>query len=278
MRSIWSGTVGFGMIVIPVKLGTVVSREDLPLHRVRRADGSRIRQQNIAEADGQPVEWRDIAMGWDTGNGQVVLVEDADLEKAYGPKNREAKILAFVPAAELPRAAHETSYYVEPAKGGEKAYELLATALARTGKAAVVSVAIRQRAALGLLYADDGYLVLERLQWASAVKKPDFGAPRTGVTDAEVSMAENLVTAMSGEFDWRAQADTSAQALEEVIRAKTETGQLVGSPTAPRPGAATAPADLAEVLRASVAAAKAAREPKPIPRKRAPRRTKEVAA
>lgn len=278
MRSVWTGTLGFGMLVMPVKLGTVVSKEENLLHRVRRCDGSRIRQPYVAEADGKPVEFSDTVMGYETGDGRVVLVEESDFDLAYGEKNRNAKILAFTPAGALPRTAHETSYYVQPGAGGERAYELLAAAMRRSGKAGVVSVAIRQREAMALLYAtDDGYLVLERLQWAANVKKPDFAAPATGITENDIELAENLVGLMSGTFNWPALADTSAQALADVIQAKAETGQVVGTPAAKPAGSVTAPADLEDTLRASVAAAKAALAPVPAARRPRTRKTASAA-
>jgi len=270
MRSIWAGTVGWGMVSVPVKLGTAVSEDRLPLHRVRRSDGSRIRQQNIAEADGAPVPRADIRTGYQAGNGQVVVLEKEDFERAYGEKNRTARILAFVPADSAPRTAHETSYYVQPDAGGEKAYALLARAMEEAGKAAVVSVAVRQREALGMLYPDgNGYLVLERLHWAAEVRTPDFPAPAPHLEPAETAMAASLVSELSGPFDWSAFTDQTQEKLNTVIQAKLETGQVLGTPSAPAPGAATRPEDIMAVLAASVAQAKAERAPEPVRKPRA---------
>jgi DNA end-binding protein Ku len=281
MRSIWTGTVGWGMVTIPVKLGTAVSEDKLPLHRVRRSDGSRVRQLNIAEADGQRVAWEDIRMGYETGTGQVVVVEKEDFERAYGEKNRTAAILAFVPADAAPRTAHETSYYVQPGPGGERAYALLALAMEEAGKAAVVSIAVRQREALGLLYSGgNGYLVLERLHWAAEVKQPDFAAPAPQLQAAEISMAANLVSQMSGTFNWPAFTDKTEEKLTAVVQAKLETGQVLGVPAAPAPGAATLPADIMTALAASVAQITAERQPKPVrkPRTRKTAPVKETVA
>lgn len=252
---------------IPVKLGTAVSEDKLPLHQVRRKDASRIKLKRVAEADGQEVEWADLTMGYETGSGQTVLVEDADFEAAYGEKSRDAKILMFVDlGGVVPRRAHDTSYVVQPGPGGERAYELLAEAMTRAGKVAVVSIAVRQREALAMLYAADGYLILERLQWAANVKQPDFAAPHTEIGEAEISLAQNLVTSMSGTFDWQARTDTSMEKLSAVIQGKVENGQLTGTPKAP--GSNPAPLNLAEALKASVAAAKATQKPARKPRTR----------
>jgi len=277
MRSVWDGAISFGMVVIPVKLLPATSDSGgLELHRVRRSDGSRVKMRRYAEADGPDgpeVPWEDTVMGYETGNGTTVLVEESDFTLAYGEKNRAARVITFIPAGSLPRVAHESTYYVQPGKGGDGAYALLAEALKRTGKVAVVSVAVRARQALALLYPDErGYLLLERLQWAADVGTPPFEAP-SGVSEDQVEAAENLIALSSAPFDWAAQEDASASALADVIARKAETGQVVGTPTAPGTGAA--PADLMAALAASVEAAK----PKPPARKpRAGKAVKEEAA
>lgn len=274
MRSIWNGTIGFGMVVIPVKLGTAASEDKLPLHEVRRKDGSRITYKRTAVADGEEVPYSDIVKGYETPNGQMVLLEREDFDAAYGEKNRDAKIVAFTDAGRLPRTAHEASYHVQPGPGGEKAYELLAKAMDDTGKAAVVSIAVRQREALALLYTTgDGYLVLERLHWAANVRKPDFEAPSGKATADEIVLAENLVMQMSQTFDWQAYTDTSMEKLSAVIQGKIETGQLTGTPSAKTPDAVTQPAELMAVLSASVAEIKAAKKPAAPPRKSRTRKT-----
>src|SRR5580693_564308 len=121
VRSMWNGTISFGMMVIPVKLGTAVSDEDLPLHQVRESDGSRIGYRRYAKADGADVEYADVAKGYQAPDGRTVILTDADFTAAYGTKNREAKITSFTSASALPRTAHRQSYLVQPDKGGEAA-------------------------------------------------------------------------------------------------------------------------------------------------------------
>jgi len=270
MRSIWTGTLGIGGLAFPVKLGTAVSEDKLPLHRVRRSDGSRVRQQNVAGADGQPVDWNDIVAGYETGSGQTVLLEKDDFARAYGEQSRHIAIQSFLDASSLPRSAHDTTYVVEPGNGGERAYALLALVMEESWKAALVSVAIRQREALALLYAVNGYLYLERLHWAAQVKAPDFAAPAPKLDNKEIALARTLVDTFTGTVGWDAYKDTTMQRLTEVIQGKIETGQVLGTPQAP--SAVTAPQDLAAVLAASVEAAKKAQAPARKPR--APRATK----
>lgn len=264
MRSIWTGTLSFGMVVIPVKLASAVSENKTELHQHRRSDGSRIAYKKVAVADGQPVEYSDIVSGYETANGQVVLLERADFEAAFGAKSREAKVIAVTDVSALPRLAHEESYVIQPGNGGDRAYELLAKALTATGKAAVVSFAMRQREAIGLVYASaDGYLTLERLQWAANVRTPDFAAPSSGVTDAEVEQAVALIGVLPQGFDWSAARDESEERLQAVIQAKIENGDVTGAPR--EATSVTCPADFSDLLRQSVQAAK----PKPARKPRA---------
>lgn len=274
-RSMWSGTIGTGMLVLPVKLSNAVSGDGLELHRYRTSDGSRIRMNRVAEADGKDVAYADTSQGYELADGTVVLLTDDDFAKAFGEKSRTAKITQFVDEDALPRTAAGASYYVQPGKGGETAYALLNTAMNNTGKAAVVSIAIRQREAYALLYAQGDYLILERLHWGSDVKLPEFAAPAPVLDASLVALAENLVNEMSAPFDWRSVPDENEARLAAVVQAKAETGQVTGVP-APR-AAAVPPADLAAALLASVEAARAAKDPGPV-RTRAPRTAKKAAA
>ena len=264
MRSTWKGTISTGGISVPVALVKAVSDESrLPLHRVRRADGSRVRQLNVAEADRQLVTTEDITSGYEMPNGQVVLVEDDDMAATFGTENSGAAITAFIPVASMPpRTAAQSSYYVRPEKGSERAYGLLAHAMLNTGRAAVLDIALRQRKSLAVLYPTaEGYLVLERVDWAANVRAPDFAVPKLADLAAEqVELMENLIALSPGSFDYASVTDTSAQKLEEVVQRKAEAGLVLGKAKVPGD---SAPADLTEVLKASVAAAREASRPAP---------------
>jgi DNA end-binding protein Ku len=253
-RSIWTGTLSAGMLVLPVKLSTVVSDESVELHQVRKSDGSRINYRRFAAADGEEVAYADIAKGYEAPDGRTVVLTDGDFEQAFGGKSRNARILQFTELGSVPRTAAGTSYYIQPGTGGEQAYALIAKALNDLEKAAVVSIAIRQRESLAVLYPDgSGYLVLERLNWAADVKRPDFAAPAVPSDTALALAAAELVNTMTKPFDWSSYTDTSAERLAEVVQAKLETGQSVGTP-APRPEGSPTPAqDLTAVLQASIA-------------------------
>lgn len=264
MRAMWSGSFGISLLTIPVKLGAAVSDGDLKLHQHRRSDGSRIKYLRVAEADGAEVPYSEIVKGAETADGSVVLLEDKDLEQAFGEKSRNAKILMFTDPANIPRIAAGKAYVVQPDIGGEKTYALLAGALARTNKVAVVQIALRQRERLGLIYADEGYLYMESLEWVDDVRKPDFEAPDTEVTDAEAAMADQLVEQMSSNFDFSAYHDESKLRLAELVAAKAEVGQVFSGPTTGT-NSMHIP-DVTAALSASISAMKAAKETVPEPR------------
>ena len=165
------------MVAIPVSLGVAISSNDIEFHQ-HAPDGSRIRLKRVAESTGEEVPYADIRKGYDCPDGSVIFLTDEDFAEALGPVSREAEILQFTSALAIPDMAKSTPYFVRPGKGGERAYALLARALAKTRSVAIVKFGLRQRKRLGALSATtDGYLVLEQLEWADDIRKPDFAAP-----------------------------------------------------------------------------------------------------
>jgi DNA end-binding protein Ku len=273
IRSMWKGSFGISLLNVPVKLGAAVSDNDLKLHQHRKSDGSRIKYVRVAEADGQEVPYSDIVKGAEAVDGSVVLLTDDDLNEAFGEKSRNAKILMFTDPQSIPRVAAGKAYVVQPDTGGEKTYALLAGSLQRTGKVAVVTIALRQRERLALIYSDGGYLYMETLEWSDDVRTPDFTAPDVEITAAEADMADHLVAAMSGDFDYSAHHDESKQRLAELVAKKAETGQAISSAT---PDTHSPAPDIASALEASLSALKSAQESVPEPR--AARKLKAVKA
>lgn len=264
MRSLWSGAITLSLLNVPVKLGSATKDNALGLKMVRKSDGSQIRFTRVAEADNKEVAWSDIGKGYTAPDGSLVILDNADFEQAYGPKNRVAEILMATDAVHVPPLAIKTSYYVEPGKGAEKTYALLAHALQASGKVLVLTFALRQREALAVLRPLNGYLVLQSLEWYADVLKPDFEAPPQTATDAEQELALKLIEQVTGDFNHASYTDTSTEALAAVIRGKIEKGQTV-APAAPtstdRPTAQYQ--DLMSTLSAAIDAKKS---PVPTPR------------
>jgi DNA end-binding protein Ku len=259
MRSIWKGTVSFGLVSIGVKLYTATEEKDVSFHQVRRDDGSRIRYKRVAEADGEEVAYGDIAKGYQLPNGEVVVLTDQDFADLPLPTTRTVDVLEFVPAEQIDPIYYAKSYYLEPEKNAVKPYVLLRDALMDTDKVGIVKVAIRNREQLAALRVREGVIVMETMIWPDEVRDPKFGFLDEDITlrQPERAMAESLVESMSGDFDASEFTDNYREALQEVIHAKVE-GREVIEPEEQQPTSGTV-VDLMSALRASVEAAKKGR-------------------
>jgi DNA end-binding protein Ku len=259
MRSIWKGTVSFGLVSIGVKLYTATEEKDVSFHQVRRSDGSRIRYKRVAEADGQEVAYGDIAKGYQLPDGEVVVLTDEDFADLPLPTARTVDVLQFVPAEEIDPIYFAKSYYLEPEKNAVKPYVLLRDALTESGKVGVVKVAIRNREQLATLRVREGVIVMATMIWPDEVREPTFASldEPVDLRPQERAMAESLIESMSGDFDPDAFTDDYRGALQEVIDAKVE-GREVVEPDEAQPTSGTV-VDLMSALRASVEAAKRGR-------------------
>lgn len=277
-RSIWTGAISLSIINLPVKLGSATKDNSLGLRMVRKTDGSPLKSKRVAVADGQEVEWNDIAKAYDAPDGSLVILGKPDFQRAYGEKNRVATITAFTDAGNIPPMAVKSAYWVQPATGGEKTYALLAGVLQQTGKVAVLGFAMRDREAVAVLRPHDGYLSIETLEWDADMLRPDFSAPPNTATEQEQAIALNLIETMTVKYDHSANADQSAEAVHAIIQEKIEAGDVIAPPQ-PADGINHGiPQDLAAVLQAAVDAQKGTGTPAaPAPAKRAPRTRKAAA-
>src|SRR6476469_3868589 len=165
MRSIWKGSISFGLVSIGVKLYTATEERDVSFHQVRRTDGSRIRYKRVAEADGEEVAYADIAKGYQLPNGETVVLTDEDFADLPLPTARVVDVLQFVPLEQIDPISFAKSYYLEPEKNAVKPYVLLRDALDASGKAGLVKVAIRNREQLATLRVREGVIVMETMSW-----------------------------------------------------------------------------------------------------------------
>jgi DNA end-binding protein Ku len=260
MRSIWAGTIAFGMVVIPVKLFAATEQRDVSFRQVHREDGGRIQYRRVCTVDGEEVPYSDVAKGYELPTGDVVVLTDEDLSELPLATTHRIDVLHFAPAGQLDPILANKAYYLEPEPAGVRAYVLFRDALERSGRVAVAKVAIRQREALAALRVRSGVLVLETLLWPDEVRSPDFAflEEDVDVHSQELKMAASLIDTMTEDFDSSAYHDAYREALEALVQAKIEGNEVVRPPgviTPERP----AGADLTETLRASVEAAKASR-------------------
>ena len=261
MRSIWAGAISFGLVVIPVKLYAATEQRDIAFRQVHRKDGARIQFRRFCTLDGEEVPYADVAKGYELPTGDIIVLTDEDLADLPLVTAHRIEVLHFAPSAQVEPIYAAKSYYLEPEATGARAYVLFRDALENSGKVAVAKVALRQREALAALRVREGVITLETLLWPDEVRKPDFAFldEDIEVRSQELKMAASLIDTMTEDFDPDQYHDDYREALEAVIQAKIEGNDIV-RPAGVIAPPASQPADLTEILRASVAALKSERD------------------
>ena len=201
MRAIWKGAVSFGLVSVPVKLYAATESHDVSFRQVHAKDGGRIKYQRVCSIDGEEVAYADIAKGYETEDGEMVILTDDDMEGLPSTSSREIAVEKFVPSDQIDPMLFEKSYYLEPEKSGTKPYALLRQALLDADRMAVVTVALRQRTTIAVLRVKDDVIVLQTMMWPDEIRTPDFSVEAGEVKDAEVKMAHMLVETLAGDFD-----------------------------------------------------------------------------
>ncbi|ETB37385.1 DNA repair protein, partial [Mycobacterium avium subsp. paratuberculosis 11-1786] len=143
MRSIWKGSIAFGLVNVPVKVYSATEDHDIKFHQVHAKDNGRIRYQRVCELDGEVVEYRDIARAYESDDGQMVIITDDDIATLPEERSREIEVLEFVPANEVDPMLFDRSYFLEPDSKSSKSYVLLAKTLAETDRMAIVHFTLR---------------------------------------------------------------------------------------------------------------------------------------
>ncbi|WP_017936045.1 non-homologous end joining protein Ku [Nocardioides sp. Iso805N] len=261
MRAIWKGAVSFGLVNVPVKLYAATESHDVSFRQVHVKDGGRIRYQRICSVDGEEVPYSEIAKGYETEDGEMVVLTDDDMAELPSSSSREIAVEKFVPSEQIDPLLFEKSYYLEPEASGAKPYALLRQALLDADRMAVVTVALRQRTTVAVLRVrsteNGDVIVLQTMMWPDEVRTPDFNVEVGEVKDAEVKMAHMLVETLSGDFDAAEFEDDYAEAVEALVKTKVEGGDVTRTETStPTSGEVV---DLLAALQRSVAAAKQAR-------------------
>lgn len=257
MRAIWKGAVSFGLVSVPVKLYSATESHDVSFRQVHVTDGGRIKYQRVCSIDGEEVPYSDIAKGYETEDGEMVILTDEDLATLPSTSSREIAVEKFVPSEQIDPMLFEKSYYLEPEQTGAKAYTLLRQALLDSDRMAVVTVALRQRTTVAVLRVRDEVIVLQMLMWPDEIRTPDFAIEPGDVTATEVKMAQMLVETLAGDFDASEYADDYAGAVQALVQTKIEGGEL--KRTAATTKTSGEVVDLLAALQRSVEAAKTAR-------------------
>jgi DNA end-binding protein Ku len=252
VRAIWKGAVAFGLVNVPVKLYAATGEHEVPLHQVHKKDGGRIRYKKFCSIEDEPVEYAEIAKGYETDDGQLVVLTDEDLQQLPLATEREIEVIEFVPGDQVDPILLGKTYYLEPDRTAAKPYALLREALTSTERMAVVKVALRQRESMAVLRVRDDVICLQTLLWPDEVREADFPILEQDVTvrPQELAMASSLVESLAGDFDPSGFEDRYRAALESVIEAKVSTGKTQAVPQKDEDGESGQTGEVVDLLAA----------------------------
>ena len=270
-RAIWSGTISFGLVSVPVRMYSAIAESDLHFHLVHEPDGGRIGYQKVCKAENEPVPDDEIVKAYEVKEDELVVLTDEDFDAAKSEGVKTIEISDFVPYEEIDPIYFERTYFLGPQDGGEKVYSLLRQAMEKTGLAAIGKYVMRDKQHLGCLRIREGVITLEKLFFHDEIRPAKEIAPRkTKVPEAELKMATALIGQFKGSFEPERYEDTYRDALLKVIKAKQKGKTITAVPAAED----EEPADLLAALKASVDAAKkrkgSVRAKRPPARKRKP--------
>jgi DNA end-binding protein Ku len=259
--TIWTGSISFGLVNIPVSLVTAEQRDDLDFTLLDKRDSSPIGYQKISKRTGKPVPGDRIVRGVEQANGRYVVVSDADLRRASPERTQRIDILAFTEAAAIAPLYFDRPYYLEPARGGERGYALFREALRRSGKVAVASVVMKTRQHLAAVLVHDRVLVLDVLRYASELRDPSkLRVPGPAlkalrISDRELKMAERLVAEMTEDWDPTKYHDEYRDELLVFIKKRGRAGKVTTAPETEEPATRKRAdiIDIAELLKRSLA-------------------------
>jgi DNA end-binding protein Ku len=253
-RAIWKGSISFGLVNIPIALYPATRREELKFRLLRESDLSPVNYKRVAEKDGKEVPWNQIVKGYEYEKGKYVILKDEDFERVDLEATQTVDIQDFVEQEEIDPIFFYKPYYLEPQKGGDKAYALLRDALKDSGKVGIAKVVIKTREYLAGVKPEDGVLVLELMHFADELA--DLGKlhmpKKIEVGKREMNMAKSLIDSMSSKWNPEKYRDDYREALMEVIEEKVEAGgkEIEEKPKkAPKP---TKVIDLVSVLQKSL--------------------------
>ncbi len=266
MRAMWKGAVSFGLVNVPVKLYSATEDHDISFRQVHREDGGQIRYKRVCSIDGEEVSYDDIAKGYQTEDGQMVVITDEDLKSLPSQASKEIAVEKFVPTEQIDPLLLDRPYYLEPEKGAGKAYALLRDSLEAADRMALVTVSIRTRMNMAVLRVRDGVIVLQTMLWPDEIRSAEFAnlSDVPSATERELSMANLLIESLAGDYDPEEFEDDYAQAVESLVQAKLEGGEVKAAPVA-KDGSGEV-VDLLEALQRSVDKAKASRG-EPVPKR-----------
>jgi DNA end-binding protein Ku len=279
-RAIWSGSISFGLLNVPVKLYSAVARRGISLREIRESDGARIRHRRVAEGTDEEVPYEKIQKAFEITEGNYVPISKDEMAALAPKKSRAIEVQDFVEIAEIDPIYFDSPYYLGPADGAERAYSLLASAMEGSGKVAIARFVFRNKEHLAALRTDGGVLTLTTMRFADEVVPPSeledvLPAEKPKVAKKEIEMAERLIDSLTSKFEPTAYHDEYREELLALIERKAE-GKEVLTPETAEPEATKAP-DLMAALEESIAAVQGKRDGKAKARKPAAKKRKAAA-
>ena len=247
-RSLWSGTISFGLVSVPVSMFAATSSKELKFHFVHKDDLAPIGYDKVRKDTGEHVDPEDIVRGFEVSKGQYVPLEDEDLDRLDIELTKTIDICDFVDLEEIDPIYYRKAYYLLPEDGAEKPYLLLVRALDETGKVGIAKVVIRNKQHLAALRPYENVLVLETMYYADEVRKPEQVNGKVDLRKPEVEMAKSLVENLSEPFKPEKYDDTYRKELLDLLRAKAK-GKPLPEPEKEEDGEVV---DLMAALRESV--------------------------
>ncbi len=220
MRAIWTGAIGFGLVNIPIKIFSAIQTSQLDLDMLDRKDLANIKFKRVNEKSGKEVVWENIVKGYLLKDKYVVL-EESDFDDALPEKTKMISLQTFVKETEIESIYFDTPYYLEPQKGGEKAYALLAKALEKSKKVGLTTFVMRTTENLAIIRPYKGMLLLNKLRFEEELRATDeLNIPETKVSKAEMDMATQLISQNSSAFDISGYKNEYSKALLKIIKNK----------------------------------------------------------
>ncbi len=259
-HAIWSGSINFGLVTIPVKLLTAVRTNDVSFNMLHAKDEGRIKYERLCSVEDKPVPWDEIVKGYEYEKGEYVILTDEDFKKVNPEATQSVDIMEFVELEKINPMFFDKPYYLEPTKQGRHAYALLREALARANKVAIARVVIRTKETIAAVKPDGDALVLELMHWADEiVGQSTLDLPAdVKLPEPEMKMAKMLIDSMSvDEFEPEKFTNTYHEELMAMIEARAAGKEV------PRPKKAPARAkvvNLMDVLQQSLEESKKQRE------------------
>jgi len=256
-RAIWSGSISFGLVNVPVKIFSAVSPKEVRFHMVHDADGARIKQKRICSADGKEVPYEHIAKGYEISPGKYVVITREELEKFDPVSTRTIDIEEFIELPEIDPIYYQSSYYLVPDRGAAKAYSLLFHAMKDSNKAGVAKVVMRTKQYLCAVRPFGKVLALSTMLYADEINPQSKleGVPKEGTkpSERELKMAEQLIESLAAKFQPEKYKDEYREKVLALVRQKAE-GKRIKAPPAERGPAKVV--NLMDALKASLATAK----------------------